>query len=230
MDDLKMKKGVIVVRKDGIHHLLDNKNKMKRFKPWLGDIFSFLYDGIMEKSVFPSKFQGSMHRHYEILKHELKEIHYKNILEMGTGSGDVVKFLNKVNHYTGVDISKGLLRIASKKLNHHRFLSTELFLADACHLPFEDHCFDIALCNLSLNFFADIDIFILELRRVLKQNATFYCSVPIPERRKKGVTIHGTLYSVEELRNRFQKHHFCFTALPYENGAIFYFRARLVYD
>jgi ubiquinone/menaquinone biosynthesis C-methylase UbiE len=227
MNQIKIKETVNIINKNGIYHLLDDKNKIRRFKPWLGDIFSFLYDRIMEKSVFPKKFQGSINKHHQILKNEFKDIHGMNILELASGSGDAVIFLNSDNAYTGVDVSKGLLQIACKKLDKYRFSNSELYLADACDLPFQDNYFDIAICNLSLNFFQNIDRFILELQRVLKKHGTFYCSIPIPEKKKKDVTIHGTLYSVEELRKRFQKQSFNFEELPYENGALLYFKASL---
>lgn len=224
---MKIKESVIIVKRKGIFYLLDNNNRIKKFKPWLGDIFSFLYDKIMEKSIFPKKFFGTISKHYEILNNELKDIHNKNILELACGSGDAVKFLNSDNIYTGIDISKGLLRIANKKLTQNKFLNFELYIADACDLPFQDNCFDVGVCNLSLNFFHDIDHFISELKRVHKKDALFYCSLPIPEKKNPKSTIHGTLYTVEELRKKFQGQNFDFQELPYENGALLYFKARL---
>jgi SAM-dependent methyltransferase len=225
---MKIKESLTLTKRKGVFYLLDNNNRIKKFKPWLGDIFSFLYDRIMEKSVFPRKFSGSISRHYEILNNEFGNIRKKNILELACGSGDAVRFLNSDNTYTGVDISKGLLGIANKKFNQYGFSNSELYIADACDLPFQDNYFDIGICNLSLNFFHNIDNFISELRRVLKQDALFYCSVPIPEKKSPKVTIHGILYTVEELREKFQKHNFDFEELPYENGALLYFKARLI--
>ncbi|MBN2395757.1 MAG: hypothetical protein JXC36_04750, partial [Candidatus Atribacteria bacterium] len=42
INKMKIKESVIIVKRNGIFHLLDNDKKIKRFKPWLGDIFSFL--------------------------------------------------------------------------------------------------------------------------------------------------------------------------------------------
>jgi ubiquinone/menaquinone biosynthesis C-methylase UbiE len=215
------------VKKKNIFYIVDENNKIKKYKPWLGDMFSFLYDRIMEKSVFPKKFSASISKHYEILNNEFRDLHNKNILELASGSGDAVKFLNRDNFYTGVDISKGLLHRANKKFIQYGFSNFELYVADACDLPFEDNYFDIGICNLSLNFFHNIDRFVSELQRVLKQEAPFYCSVPVPEKKKPEVKIHGTLYSVEELRKRFQKQNFSFGELHYENGALLYFKAKL---
>jgi ubiquinone/menaquinone biosynthesis C-methylase UbiE len=227
---MDIKESVSLVNKKGIFHLLDENNKMKRYKPWLGDIFSVFYDRIMEKSVFPKKFSGSMSKHYEILRRELRNIEKENVLELACGSGDAVQFLNSNNHYTGIDISTGLLCIAKKKFIQNGFLKAELIVADACDLPFRDDCFDLGICNLSLNFFAAPERFISELQRVLKPGALFFCSVPVPEKKNPGVKIHGSLFTSEELRKKFLMHNFEFEVLPYENGALIYFKARLKKD
>ena len=39
------------IKKQGINYLKDENDKIIKFKPWLGDIFSFLYDRIMDLKV-----------------------------------------------------------------------------------------------------------------------------------------------------------------------------------
>lgn len=223
----KLKKTVSVIKKKKIYYLTDNNNKLKKFKPWLGDIFSFLYDRIMEKSIFPKKFGGDINKHFELLKKEFKNIHNKNILEIATGSGNAVFFLNNDNQYTGIDISPGLLRQADNRFTKFGFKNVELYNANASELPFGDNNFGMAICNLSLNFFDNFELFIKELRRVLKTGATFFCSIPVPERKTTKSTIHGTLYSENELKTIFQKYNFDFESKPYKNGALLYFIAKL---
>ncbi|MBN2571683.1 MAG: class I SAM-dependent methyltransferase [Ignavibacteriales bacterium] len=224
---MKVKETIKIVNRKDVFFLLDNNNKIKKFKPWLGDMFSFLYDRIMEKSIFPKKFSASISKHYEILNSELNHIRNANILELACGSGDAVKFLNSDIFFTGVDISKGLLKIANKNFHQNKFSNTELFVADVCDLPFQNDYFDYGICNLSLNFFKNIDKFIFELRRVLKNNASFFCSIPLPEKKNPRVKIHGLLYTKEKLKEKFQNQNFVFEELPYENGILLYFKARL---
>mgnify|MGYP006281289625 FL=1 len=97
MNQEKLKVPLTTKKKNQIYYLMDNHSKVRKYKPWLGDMFSFLYDRIMGKSVFPKKFNGSIERHYEILKDALKEIRSKEVLEIATGSGSAVHFLNKDN-------------------------------------------------------------------------------------------------------------------------------------
>jgi len=228
MNKGKLKAAFSVKQNKKVFYLLDDKKQIKTFKPWLGDMFSFLYDRFMSYSIFPKKFNGSIQKHFEILKNEFQNIHNKNILEIATGSGNAVKFLNNDNLYTGTDISAGLLRIAAKKFNQNNFRNAEFYIADANDLPFIDDFFDLSFCHLSLNFFDNLDKFITELKRVLKPGGMFFCSVPIPEKKKPDVKIRGTLYSEDELKQLFSKFGFIFEKLPNENGALLYFKAQLI--
>ena len=227
MNKISLKDSVRLTTKDGIHFLLDDTGKKTRNKPWLGDLFSFLYDRIMEKSVFPKKFNASIAEHYKILEKLFEKASDKTILEFATGSGDAVRFLKNNNIYAGVDISTGLLRIAKKKFDLHRFTRYELYNADACETPFRANTFDIAICNLSMNFFPSADRFISEAGRILQPNGIFYGCVPVPERKNSKVTIHGKLYTRDELKGLFGNKNFSFEPFPFENGALLYFKATL---
>ncbi|MFO7827758.1 MAG: class I SAM-dependent methyltransferase [Bacteroidales bacterium] len=227
MDKIKIKDAVKNSNRNGINYLLDNNNKLIKNKPWLCDLFSFLYDWIMNKSVFPKKFNASIEEHYAILRKIFEDISDKTIIEFATGSGDAIKFLNNKNIYAGIDISSGLLRLAKKKFYQYGFTRFELYNADACDTPFQVNTFDIAICNLSLNFFQSIENFISESNRILKQNGTLYCSVPIPERKNPKATIHGRLYKLDDLKKLFENKNFSFEPFPYENGALLYFKAKL---
>lgn len=105
MDKIRIKDSVGVTTKNGINFLLDKNNKQIKNKPWLGDLFSFLYDNIMEKSVFPKKFNASVVEHYKIMGKIFENVSDKVIIEFATGSGDAIRFLKNKNIYAGVDIS-----------------------------------------------------------------------------------------------------------------------------
>ena len=107
-----LKTGTKVVNRKGLNHVIGTDGTPLRFKPWLGDSVSFLYDFIMKSSIFPKKFAADVTRHHEILSQELKDIHEKRVLELATGTGSAVSFLPSDNQYTGTDISPGLLKKA----------------------------------------------------------------------------------------------------------------------
>ena len=221
-----LKGGFRVIDRKGLYFLVDPQGKRVNSRPWLGDTFSFLYDRIMEKSVFPKKFAADPELHYDILTWLLHGIHGKNVLEIATGSGSAARFLRNDNRYVGTDISPGLLKLARKRLVKAGFREPELYVVSADALPFADHSFDLALCMLSLNFFGDAEAVFRELRRVLKLEGIFVCSVPVPERASPGAVIHGTLRSEDELRELCERHCLHYESLTQENGALLYFRAK----
>jgi ubiquinone/menaquinone biosynthesis C-methylase UbiE len=165
-----------------------------------------------------------------MLKEEYRNIHGRNVLEIATGSGFTAYLLNNDNSYTGMDISSGLLFQAIRKFKENNFGDIEFYLANANEMPFINEFFDVAICDLSLNFLGNIEIFIKELTRVMKKGSTFYCSVPLPERKDPKVKIRGILYSENELKTWFEKYNFNFIPKPFENGALLYFEAKFNSD
>jgi SAM-dependent methyltransferase len=220
-----LKSGIRVIEKKNLYYVVENRNGANQFKPWLGDAFSFLYDFIMERSVFPKKFGADMSNHYKILSQELKDTHGKRILELATGSGSAVNFLPNDNQYTGTDTSPGLLRQAVNNFRVAGFREAEFYVASADDLPFQDNVFSFCLCILSLNFFNDVEKVFQEIRRVLLPDGRLICSVPVPERNRLQSTIRGTLHSEEELGRICNEQGFVLESLAKENGALLYFRA-----
>lgn len=88
-----LKSGIRVIKTKELFYIADSERNIRRFKPWLGDAFSFLYDLIMTSSIFPKKFGADMGKHYKVLSQELKGVHGKRVLELATGSGSAVNFL-----------------------------------------------------------------------------------------------------------------------------------------
>jgi SAM-dependent methyltransferase len=219
-----LKKITRVINKKGLNYVIGTDGKPLRFKPWLGDSFSFLYDFIMRKSIFPKKFGGDMAEHHDILRQELKGVHGKRVLELATGSGSAVNFLMNDNRYTGIDVSTGLLKKAVKQFLSAGFKEAEFFVASADDLPFEDESFDVCICILSLNFFDDLAKVLKEVNRVLASCSVFICAVPVPERNKLGSTIRGELRSEDGLAKMCSQNGFRFESIPDENGALLYFR------
>jgi ubiquinone/menaquinone biosynthesis C-methylase UbiE len=224
-----LKNGIRVINKKGLYYIIEDGGRLLKFKPWLGDAFSFLYDFIMKRSVFPKKFSADMNRHYEILSKELKNVHEKCVLELATGSGSAVNFLPNDNQYTGTDISPGLLKKAIKSFRNAGFENAGFYVASADHLPFENDIFNIVLCILSLNFFNDTINVFQEIRRVTALDAIFICCVPVPERNKIQSKIRGTLYSEDKLVRICKEHGLNYETILSENGALLYFRAIMKY-
>jgi SAM-dependent methyltransferase len=191
-----LKKGTKVINRKGLNYVIGPDGRPLRYKPWIGDSFSFLYDFIMRKSIFPKKFGGDMAEHHDILRQELKGVQGSRVLELATGSGSAVNFLMTDNRYTGTDISPGLLKKAVSRFLSAGFKEAEFYVASADDLPFED----------------------------LAPRSVFVCAVPVPERNTRGSTIRGQLRSEDRLAEMFSQSGFRFESIPRENGALLYFR------
>ena len=221
----KLKPDTHIIKKGKLYYPVGSDNRLKRFKPWLGDSFSFFYDFIMSNSIFPKKFGGDIQKHYDTLTRELATIHGRQILELGTGSGSAVRFLNSDNQYTGTDVSPGLLKQAAKRFIKADFPNPELYVVSADDLPFEGGVFNICLCILSLNFIGSVEKVLQEVSRVLLPGGLFVCSVPVPERNRLQSTIRGVLYAETELEKICQEYGLKFERISCENGALLYFKA-----
>jgi len=221
----KLKRDIQISKKGELCYIVESGDRLLRFRPWLADSFCFLYDFIMSHSVFPRKLGCDMQKHYDTLTRQFADIHGKSILELGTGSGSAIHFLNSDNQYTGTDVSPGLLKQAAKRFTKAGCPAPEFFVVSADNLPFESNSFDICLCILSLNFIGNIEVVFQEVSRVLLPHGAFVCSVPVPERNTLQRTIRGVLYSETELEKICQGSGFTFEPIPCDNGALLYFKA-----
>jgi len=214
-----------MIERRGLFYQKDSRGKLRRFRPWLGDCFSFLYDYVMERSVFPKKFDASLEKHKEILKKELRSFEGESVLELGTGSGAASEVLPRNISYAGLDVSPGLLRRGKKAFACRGFSGASFYVASAEDLPFDDSLFSLCFCALSLNFFPCIPRVLEEIRRVLVPGGAFFCVVPVTDRNHRGSAIRGTLYSEEVLRSLCEEKGFSFRSLEYKNGALLYCKA-----
>ena len=227
-EDTMLKKGTGFVERGGLRYTVGPENRVRRFRPWLGDAFSFLYDAVMEKSVFPKKFAASREEHERILRRALDGVYGKRVLEIAAGSGSAVRYLDSGNSYTGTDISPGLLRRAVKRFGEAGFEQPLFYVASADELPFRNESFDVCLCMLSLNFFPDVNAVLEEVERVLVEGGVFVCAAAVPERKETRSPVRGRLYSEDELARMCEARRFRFDAMPDTNGALLYFRATVL--
>ncbi len=91
------------------------------------------------------------------------------ILDVGTGTGLVPsalkKYIKPVFRFICYEISEGMLRQASKKLETHSF---SFIKGDALFLPFADKSMDVVIFNSLLHHLFDYRKFLSECDRVLK--------------------------------------------------------------
>ena len=109
---------------------------------------------------------------YPILLEKLSYIHFQSALDLGCGTGEMLKLiLQKDRHKElyGIDLSEEMLAVAKAKLPEQ----VRLFLGDSESLPFQDNSFDVVYCNDSFHHYPAPQKVLREVHRVLKQGGTF---------------------------------------------------------
>lgn len=98
-----------------------------------------------------------------------------SILDLGCGTGILFDFLRRrvgpAGLVTGVDFSLGMVRQARR---NSPFSNLTIVQADACHLPFKDSSYDLAISFAAFPHFEDKAAAIREAGRVLKKGASFF--------------------------------------------------------
>lgn len=97
------------------------------------------------------------------------------VLDLACGTGEpgisLAQRVGPAGHVTGSDLSSELLEIAAQRARIKGLPNFTTEKADAHHLPFANHRFDLATCRFAVMFFQDPSRALAEVRRVLKPGA-----------------------------------------------------------
>ena len=111
--------------------------------------------------------------HFEKLHHLVRLVPFgtsqgRAVLEVGCGAGvDLVRFAKGGAVVTGVDLAPSAIQLAAANFAQQE-LSAELRVADGEHLPFRDNLFDVVFAHGVVQYTADPQRLVDEVRRVLK--------------------------------------------------------------
>lgn len=86
------------------------------------------------------------------------------VLEIGCGSGNILKLINSKNIY-GLDISPKMIEFCKKTIIHGNFTA-----GDAENLPYESNFFDKIIISEVLYYLPDLEKALGEANRVLKKD------------------------------------------------------------
>jgi len=115
--------------------------------------------------------------HFEKLHHLPRLIDFgayrgKHVLDVGCGAGtDLVRFARGGARVTGVDLSSSAIALARENFAQQG-LQADLREADGEHLPFADDSFDFVFAHGVVQYTADDQALVGEVRRVLKPGGT----------------------------------------------------------
>ena len=98
-----------------------------------------------------------------------------NIVDIGSGTGDLVKLILKKNINNtlySVDLNNEMLKYAKKKFIKKKI---KFINANAEKLPFKDNFFDKYIISFCLRNITDINRSLQEAHRILKPGGIYYC-------------------------------------------------------
>lgn len=133
-----------------------------------------LYDSIAEKydsyaSIWKNSVGKGVWNYYEELLHKNVKDGAK-VLDAGTGTGEAIKaILNNSNpsEVMGIDISKGMLKIAREKIKDKR---VRFDVQDIQTLPYPDNSFDVVTCTWALETLEYPKKTVAEFLRVINED------------------------------------------------------------
>ncbi len=119
-------------------------------------------------------------RRIELLTRQMRLSAGQTLLDAGSGGGWVAQaYLPKGVFVCSVDLSLKSLKGIRERFDRKR--AGGFVLADLYHLPFKNGAFDGATSNDVFEHLEDLDCAAIELRRVLKNHAQAFVSVPYRE-------------------------------------------------
>ncbi|OQX97969.1 MAG: bifunctional demethylmenaquinone methyltransferase/2-methoxy-6-polyprenyl-1,4-benzoquinol methylase [Bacteroidetes bacterium 4572_128] len=107
----------------------------------------------------------------------LRKNNHKIVLDLATGTGDLAIKISKlkVKKIIGIDISKGMLNFAEKKIKNKNLENIISFeLGDAEKIKFENNYFDAITIAFGVRNFENLEIGLQEMFRVLKKNGKVF--------------------------------------------------------
>ncbi len=135
----------------------------------------------------------------------------KTVLDVACGSGYGSRMLSEAGATTvyGVDIDERTIRYAEA---HYGAPNIRFRRADAQHLPFEKHMFDVAVSFESIEHVRDATQFLREVKRVLRPDGILLLSTPNKTTSQISNPFHAREFTIEETTSLLD-HHFRHTAL-----------------
>ena len=129
----------------------------------------------------------------------------KSVLDVACGSGYGVKILleHGAKNVIGVDNSKETIFHAKK---YYGLKNATFVLADALKLPFKNNEFDVVTSFETIEHLKNRDLFIREVKRVLKERGLFILSTPNILVYPKGNPFHIKEFNPAELQSFLKKY------------------------
>ena len=164
---------------------------------------------------------GALHRLiFRVLEAELPDWREKETLDVGCGTGAILKQLGNPEKNVGIDVApEALLFCRQRGLNNVR-------QGDICALPFADASFDAVICSSVLyhQWVGDIPGAVREMHRVLRPGGVLLINVPafpFLHSAHDDAVMTARRFRKREIRGLLQKQNFQIRRLTYWTTFLF---------
>jgi len=163
---------IFAMGKDLLTIWLETKKKeaeTNNLKEFYDSIQGDAYEKAGKSWFLPRKF-WHVHKNKEIVR----RVEGKDVLDVGCGSGNVVKrLLDKGKKVVGIDIGKGFVSFCQSRYENAVFCK-----ADSEHLPFFDECFDSIVCSEVIEHLENPEEALREFNRILRPEGKLIITTP----------------------------------------------------
>lgn len=150
----------LVENKDSEHSQISNKQVSQVY-----DIYASLYD-----IVFGANLNHGRKRVIKMMDPQLSE----SILEIGIGTGISLKYYDKYQEITGIDLSEKMIAKAKNRERKYGHENTKLLVGDAENLPCDSESFDKVVIMYVYSVTPNPLRLIEEAKRVCKKDGDIY--------------------------------------------------------
>src|SRR2546423_796179 len=157
---------------------------------------------------------------FDALERELPDWREKTILDVGCGTGAILKQIGNADRNVGVDLAPEALAFCRERgLSNVR-------QADICALPFSEDSFDAVICSSVLyhQWVRDLSRAMSELHRVLRPGGLLFINVPafrFLHSRHDDAVMTARRFTKRELGELLERNHFRIRRLSYWTTLLF---------
>ncbi len=141
----------------------------------------------------------------------------ESIIDVASGTGDfsIEASRFKPNLLVGVDVSLNMLKLFRRKALAKKIKNLKLLCAEAENLPFKDETFDVCLVAFGVRNFADLEVGLSEIYRILKRGGKLaILEFSIPDKAFRWIYLLYFRKILPLIGRIFSRHENAYTYLP----------------
>jgi len=145
----------------------------KDFRKWQDECYLEFYEDNQKGSI------GTTVNHFGFKIMEQIDLTNKIVLEVGPGRIDHLDYnQSKPKKYILADINKDFLKMSKNRLREYGISNSDIIKVQGTSIPIEDNSVDILVTFHQLEHIYELEKYLQELKRILKQNGILIGAVP----------------------------------------------------